>query len=208
MRHIAFAPLVALGLSLTACGGTNNRGLETVHQPVVTRTNFVYDVPASVSGEDSARLTDWFESIGVGYGDRIAVDDPHGNPGARTEIGELAAQYGLLIDRNAPITPGAVAPGSVRVIVSRSRAEVPGCPDWSRDSASEFSAAAMSNYGCATNSNLAAMVANPDDLILGQSGEGAGSDARTAAKAIRVYRESVPTGTQGLKAPGTRGGNQ
>lgn len=206
MRRIALAPLAMLGLTLAACGGTKNRGLETVHQPVVTRTNFVYDVPASVSGDESARLTDWFESIGVGYGDKIAVDDPDGSYGARERIAELAAKYGLLVDRNAPITPGAIAPGSVRVVVSRSRAEVPGCPDWSRDSGNEFSAAAMSNYGCATNSNLSAMVANPEDLIMGQSGEGAGSDARAAAKAIKIYRESVPTGTQGLKAPGTRGG--
>lgn len=206
MHRIAFAPLMAVGLTLAACGGTNNRGLETVHQPVVSRTNYVYDLPATVSGEDSARLTDWFNSIGVGYGDRIAVDDPGNGYGARERVAELAANYGLLVESNAPITPGAIAPGAVRVIVSRSKAEVPGCPDWSRDSASEFSAAAMSNYGCASNSNLAAMVANPEDLILGQSGEGAGSDARAAAKAIKVYRESVPTGTQGLKAPGTRGG--
>ena len=111
-----------------------------------------------------------------------------------------------MVDRNAPITPGAIAPGNVRVVVSRTTADVPGCPDWSRNSGNEFSASAMSNYGCAINSNLAAMVANPEDLVLGQGGEGAGSDARTAAKAIRIYRNSVPTGTNGLTTPGTRGG--
>jgi pilus assembly protein CpaD len=89
------------------------------------------------------------------------------------------------------------------VIASRATASVPGCPVWSgRDIAPLNNTS--SNYGCATNSNLAAMVANPNDLIQGQDGTVSG--ASTAGRAIRTYREVQPTGRQGLQQTTTTGG--
>ena len=61
-------------------------------------------------------------------------------------------------------------------------------------------------YGCAVNGNMAAMVASPEDLISGQAGTGE-TVVMSSTKAIDTYREQAPTGTQGLKAPGTSGGN-
>jgi pilus assembly protein CpaD len=63
-----------------------------------------------------------------------------------------------------------------------------------------------SNFGCATNSNIAAMIANPNDLVLGQEGTISG-DAATASKAIKQYREAQPTGAGGLQDVNTKGGN-
>jgi pilus assembly protein CpaD len=63
-----------------------------------------------------------------------------------------------------------------------------------------------SNFGCATNSNLAAMIANPEDLIVGQDTSGADS-ASTAGRAIRVYRSRTPSGTQPLPSTTTSGGS-
>jgi pilus assembly protein CpaD len=196
-------PLIAslLALTVSACG-TLNRGVESVHQPVVSRTNYVYDMPGSLTSDDTTRLNDWFDSLNVGYGDRISVDAPSGALGARGEVAALAAQRGLLLDNKAPITPGEILPGNVRVIVTRSKAEVPGCPDWSRESQPDFSGSSMSNFGCATNSNLAAMVANPEDLVRGQASQG--SDSQTTTKAIRQYRTTPPTGTKGLEQQDTK----
>ncbi len=60
MRVIKTIPLIAL-VALAACGGTKNRGLESVHQPVVHRTDYVYDVPASgLSVADREGLDGWF----------------------------------------------------------------------------------------------------------------------------------------------------
>jgi pilus assembly protein CpaD len=42
------------------------------------------------------------------------------------------------------------------------------------------------------------MVANPEDLVHGREGSGVG-DSMTTTRAIRAYREAVPTGTQGLQ---------
>jgi pilus assembly protein CpaD len=195
--------LLALALTIGGCGGTQNRGLDSVHQPVVSRTDYVYDIGSSgggISGDEVRRLSGWLQSLKVGYGDKISVDAPesYGDNAGRDAIAALAARYGLLLEQTAPFTAGEIAPGSMRVIVSRMKAEVPNCPDWSRKSQPEFGANTTSNFGCANNSNLAAMIANPEDLITGHVGDTV-SSAATASKAITTYRELPATGRLPLK---------
>jgi pilus assembly protein CpaD len=62
----------------------------------------------------------------------------------------------------------------------------------------------MSNFGCGLNSNVAAMIANPEDLLRGQEGNGV-SDSSTSAKAVMFYRSAPPTGTKGLQSITTKG---
>ena len=45
---------------------------------------------------------------------------------------------------------------------------------------------------------LAAMIADPNDLVLGQTGSSDG-DSIASNKAIKAYRTAAPSGTQGLK---------
>ncbi|HEX2762373.1 MAG TPA: CpaD family pilus assembly lipoprotein [Allosphingosinicella sp.] len=178
------------------------RGVDSLNQPVVERTDYVLDLSArddGLSALERARLGAWFGSLGVGYGDRIFVEEPYGPGPARLDVARVAAAYGLLVSDGAPVLAGEVAPGTARVIVSRSMAYVPNCPNWRPTGPSSTS----SNYGCAINSNLAAMIADPIDLVLGQAGTG--TDATTAAKAIKVYREAPPTGAKGLKEQSSRG---
>jgi pilus assembly protein CpaD len=210
MRNTKSIFLIGLCLSVSACG-TQNRGLESVHQPVVSRTDYVLDVGTNGSGlegREAGRVEGWFESLRLGYGDRVSVDigsDGYGSS-ARESVAAIAAKYGLLLDNSAPVTAGNVASGSVRVIVSRAKATVPGCPDWSRQSEANFNSHNASNYGCAINGNLAAMIADPRDLVLGRGGDSA-SDASTSGKAIKSYRDRKPTGEQGLKNESSRTGN-
>ena len=91
------------------------------------------------------------------------------------------------------------------MIVARTRAEVPGCPDWDIPSQPNFKNRMMPNFGCGVNTNLSAMVANPEDLFNGRDGSGVG-DAITAAKAIDSYRKAEPTGKQGLQDISTKKG--
>jgi pilus assembly protein CpaD len=113
----------------------------------------------------------------------------------------------MMVEAGAPVTAGAVAPGSVRVVVARRRAEVPGCPNWSVPSQPNIENRSMSNYGCGVNSALAAQVANPEDLLHGREA-GAVGDAMTGAKAVIMYRRQAPTGTEGLKDISTKKDSQ
>lgn len=213
LRIKTFAAVAALGVGAGACttapdtiSAGNNPSLYSVHQPVVQRTDFVIDLQTQGDGVPASeieRLHAWFDSIELRYGDRISVDEPGGyaSPGARADVAAALGEYGLLLSDGAPITRGSVAPGTIRIVASRATASVPGCPNW--DERTEFPNSNTSpNYGCATNSNLAAMVANPEDLIRGQDGTIAGS-AVTAGRAIRTYRERAPSGRDGLPAATT-----
>jgi pilus assembly protein CpaD len=97
------------------------------------------------------------------------------------------------------VTAAPVTPGTLRVVVSRRRASVPGCPDWSRDASLEIGSNTSSNFGCAVNSNLAAMIANPADLVRGRNGPSA-TDPLLSTKAIDSYRKAPATGATGIKA--------
>jgi pilus assembly protein CpaD len=206
------AALLSLGVSGPAAAQIRshwNPTLYSVNQPVVQRTDYVIDLASSGSGipdRELHRVAEWFNSLRLGYGDRVSVDTgSYDDARARQDLAGVAAEFGLLLSDGTPITSGAVQPGSVRVIVSRSVATVPGCPDWSEASEAGNRASTGSNYGCSLNSNLAAMIANPEDLVLGQVGVGSG-DAATASKAIKQYRTMPPTGAQGLKETSSKGG--
>ena len=80
---------------------------------------------------------------------------------------------------------------------------MPGCPAWG-DPGIESPVRTGTNYGCATNSNLAAMIANPDDLIRGREASGDGASV-VAGRAGRTYRESLPSGRSGLPSTTTTG---
>lgn len=211
-RPLPTFALIAFSLALGACGPVN-RGLDSVNQPVVTRTDFMFDVRAGMDGlgaGEGQRLAGWFESLQLGYGDHVAIDDPAGSSAVRDGVARIAARHGLLLSPTPPIVGPAVEPGSARVIVSRSAAAVQNCPNWTRKAQPEFAASTMSNYGCATNANLAAMIADPQDLIEGRSGD-AGRDPNTAVKAIRTFRDADPTGKEtrqiGASNTNTKGGN-
>lgn len=219
-RFITLAAVSGLGLLVAGCAAqprnltpTNNTSVYSLHQPVVEHTNYVFDLNTDADGVSDAeleRLAGWFESIELRYGDRLSLDDGgRHDPAAHADVARLLAEYGLALEPGAPVTQGAVPPGSVRVIASRSSASVPGCPYYGEvgreDPGIESPIRTGPNYGCATNSNLAAMIANPDDLIHGRDGTNSGSGT-TAGRAIRAYREGQPTGRQGLQQTTTTSG--
>ncbi len=203
------AALLSLGLGLAGCGGMpTNTSLYSTKQPVVERTNFTLDVDTNRSGlsvSEQQRLNGWFETMDLRYGDRVTIEDPASNPAVASAVNDLAARYGLIVSEVAPTTEGALTPGQARVVITRSTASVPGCPDWSAQSDVNYSNGTSPGYGCAVNSNLAAMVANPEDLLQGQTGTGENVVA-TGNRAIETYREAAPTGAGGLQNA-TAGGN-
>ena len=215
-RFKSSAALLALAAAVSACGPVtngltpvSNPSLYSVNQPVVQRTDYVFDLsstPSGIPSAEKARLADWFRTLRLGYGDRVSIDEAAGyaDPRSRQDVAEIAGDFGILVDQGAPVTAGTVQPGSGRVVVSRTTASVPGCPIW-EDEIVGAPERTSTNFGCATNSNLAAMIADPNDLVLGQTASG-GGDPADAAKSVQVYRSRTPSGTGGKLKTESAGG--
>lgn len=207
-RIFASALSVSLGLALSACAGMpENRSLYSTKQPVVERTNYTFDVQSGAGGLsaiEQQRLAGWFDTMQLGYGDRVSIEDPMMSPATRAAVSTLAGRHGILVSDGAPVTTGYVQPGAARVVITRSTASVPGCPDWSIKSDINYNNGTHPGYGCANNGNLAAMIANPEDLIAGQAGTG-DTVIRRSTKAINAYDEQAPSGAEGLQSSGLEG---
>lgn len=209
LKRLSMIALTAPALLMAGCAGSiaDNRGLESVHQPVVSRTDYIFDMNIDngrPSPGEFQRLSGWLASLRLGYGDRVALDDPTGsNSAARVDVSAAVARYGLFLADSVPVSATQPNPGTVRVVVSRTVASVPSCPDNHDTGNGNFNAHTSSNHGCAVNSNLAAMVAQPEDLVRGQPGS-ATSDPATATRAIQSLRRGAGSG--GAGAAGGSGG--
>lgn len=204
--------LIALGSALAGCQTTDRTdvpaaGLVPVHVPVVTSADYTFDAAApggALAPGESERLNGWFQGLGLGYGDTVYVDGGYA-PAARAQVAGVVGHYGMLVAAGAPVTAGIVQPGAVRVVVARRRATVPGCPNWKQLSQPDWNNKSMPNLGCGVNSNLAAMVADPEDLLHGREGASV-TDTRTATRAVELYRSTPPTGSKGLQDVSPKGG--
>ena len=195
MRNMKFLTAAVASITLAGCAanslGTSNTSMYSIHQPVVERTNYAIDLNsdgASISSAEQSRLGDWFDALQLGYGDRVSVDFGSGYASSATSnaVARAASERGLTMDGPAPVTAGQVAPGMIRVVVTRSKASVPTCPDFSTDHDRNYNASNHSNYGCSVNSNLAAMIADPEDLVRGQ--ENKRLDTNSGKRAVDTYR--------------------
>jgi pilus assembly protein CpaD len=201
IRSTACALGLVLAATLSGCDTmSNNRLLDSVHQPIVEHHQYQLDLvsgPRGLDADNRTRLDGWFSALGLRYGDRITIDDPLAITQTRAEVKSLAARYGLLISPATPTTTGSVSSGTVRIIVQRSTASVPHCPDLATKSETNFNNGTSSNYGCSVNGNLAAMVANPDDLLSGVHGQSMATTDITD-RAIWLHQAAVPTGQAGV----------
>lgn len=209
MRILLIAALAVPALTLGGCG-TLNRGVDSIKQPVVTRADYVFDAQLAggqLAPGEAERIGGWLSAMKLRYGDQVAVDDPNSyGSRAKAQVAGILASRGLRLADRAPITTAPMSAGTVRVVVSRASASVPGCPDFTRSGSSEFEGSSTSNFGCASNANLAAMVADPMDLIRGQTGDGT-IDTISSNRAVDSYRKATPTGGGGttIKSEGTGG---
>lgn len=198
MRNIKFLTAASISMTLAGCGSLgSNTSMYSVHQPVVERTNYAIDVNADSSGipaEEKRRLSEWFDAMQLRYGDRVAIDygSSYASIATQQAISDAAADRGILVSDTVPVTSGQVAPGTVRVVLTRSTASVPSCPDWSTASDSNFNTSNHSNYGCSINSNLAAMIADPEDLVRGRKDNVL--DSNSGTKAVNAHRAKTTGG--------------
>ncbi len=164
-------------------------GVAAVNALVVSRADYVFDAAApdgSLSMAEAARLDVWFRSLGLRYGDNVYVDGGY-LAAATGQVADMAGQYGLMVTPGAPVTAGAVAPGMVRVVVSRVVAGVLATPTGTspRNPLQQPDAAELRLRGELQPRSDGRQPRGPG--LAGRAGSGVG-DAATATRAINAYR--------------------
>ncbi len=85
---------------------------------------------------------------------------------AEERVGAVSA---LLLNYGVAAIPGTgnEPPNRAVVEITRTLVTLPACPNWSKPSGTDFGNQPSSNLGCATETNLGMMIANPTDLATG-----------------------------------------
>lgn len=148
-----------------------------------------------------AGLSRFVRRLGSGEGVRITVAATADAAGALVAGRREAAVTAYLRElgmrpRLAPAAAGRGAGRSAVVVtIGRYVVTTPRCPDWSKPSHKDFDNRVSSNFGCATETNLGLMVADPGTLLRG--GRLGPADGEAQAKSIENYRtgevEEMPT---------------
>jgi pilus assembly protein CpaD len=122
----------------------------------------------------------------------ISVSVPNDDEAARRYFAERLSQLGvpawrILFGNGDTALPNA----TVEISYIRYAAETPACGDWSKNSANTASNLSPPNFGCATQHNIAAMVADPRDFIRVEQTDAA--DAKRRMTVLDKYRKGEPT---------------
>ena len=139
----------------------------------------------SLTTAEKKRLREFLVRIQYGYGDRLFVSagDFSYADTRRKAVNEALAGMGF---RKVSQLKDNGKSSAVTVIVGRYVVTAPNCPDWRKPSDADRGNTPLSNHGCATVSNLGAMVANPEDLLRGRAMGPADGDS--SALAIERYK--------------------
>ncbi|HKT16648.1 MAG TPA: CpaD family pilus assembly lipoprotein [Stellaceae bacterium] len=200
-----YAMPLFLAAALLATGCTPQPARWTpAEAPKANKVDFVtvsheVQFPAGASAPTSNEVTAlsrFLENSAVGYGDQVTIDTGprNGNPASDQlaarrlqAVTVMLRQHGIEAHVAArPTVDGALARNGVAVTIGRYVVTPPACPDYSKPEADDFNNTPSSNYGCATTANLGLMVANPGDLVHGQTLGPADGDF--AARGVQLYR--------------------
>ena len=136
-----------------------------------------------MSPEDQAKFDSFLTDYRLHGNGSLGISVPSGasSRAAITYFGERAAASGISRDKILVSTHDA-ANGDRRVDVSyiAYTARTQSCGDWSENEAFTLDNQTPKNFGCSVQQNIAAMVADPRDL-LGPGGQGPVDTARRAA---------------------------
>jgi pilus assembly protein CpaD len=204
-----FPPLAVPVFCLLAGCASNPAQTDTALAPIdpageakestVQLVNFVHQVHFAAGSITPAAaefdaLDGFMVRLAPHYGERVRIDSGAltGNPGADALAVRRAQAVAAELRRVGAATVEIEQAGNnadhdaVGVSVSRYVANGPKCPDWNDRDPNGFGNGPSSNFGCATGTNLGAMVANPADLIRGS--EPGPADAEFVARGVQRYR--------------------
>ena len=188
--YLALPMLVALGACTSTFEDRYHAALPVEQRlPIevtteVTAVNVATDQRGRLtpqSQSEVAGLLQSYKSNGSGVLQIQVANGGRAAAQAEGEIRDLAAIYGIPRG-NVRVTgmPADAGGATVRVAYARHVASVPACenPDWSENLAMTWDNTTYPNFGCAMQKNMAAMAANPRDLLEARPMDPAGSTTR------------------------------
>jgi pilus assembly protein CpaD len=153
---------------------------------------------AALASVDAARLQHAAATGEIKPSDRITVDvagAPYLAKERLASVSALLLHYGIVPVADAQDAP----PNHAIVAVQRTLVTLPPCPNWSKRPYSDFNNQPSSNFGCATETDLGMMVANPTDLASGLPlGSTAGQPAAAAINRYLNDKVELPTANTAL----------
>lgn len=195
---------LTLLICLAACMGDKapplNTGLETIYKASVKfeNTNHLIEMREGIlSQQEDAALAAFLNMTGVTYADRMTLETSDvGNINkSRVAVDAVLSRLGLTVSNTA--FSNSLKPGQARLVVTHASAVVPECGHFDRAVSPNWQNQTAANFGCASRSNLASMVANPSDLV---SGTPLGSaNAALIAKPIESWNAATQTGVAGSR---------
>lgn len=156
-----------------------------------------------LSGHDEVRVAEFVREYRAQGSGPFVVARPVGGGRDIPSAGKVARIQKVLHRAGLPgdavnyriYKPRKGEPGSSVILTySRFQATSPECGDWSTNSAIAYNNRQFGNFGCATQKNLAAMVANPRDLVTPRTMDPA--DAARRDIVIEAYRKGDSTSSE------------
>lgn len=203
--------LLAIGLAFAGCAPQTSQWspAEAPRDVKVTLVRMAHAVQFRPNEDrlnptEAARLGAFIRDQNVGYGDQILLVGGDGVLAQRRQeaIAAVFARSGLRVVRDVQIEGVSPAPNELRVVVSRHVVTPPACPNWSKRADDDFGNTVNSNFGCTTQTNLGLMVADPGDLLAGQTLGPA--DGELSAFRVESYRHGIhPNLLRGDVSPNT-----
>ena len=141
-----------------------------------------------VSSADLERFARDYLDNGSGA---LAIAGSRRNPGAPGAIADRLVALGVPRDRILIGNPDAADSDDVRLSYIRYQAHAEACGDWSVNLGSTSANHPSPNFGCATQHNLAAMVADPRDLVSPKPVDA--NDAQRRLTVLEKYRKGEAT---------------
>lgn len=187
------APLAVLAAAfvLAACspavtGWTEAENAKTIDVQRLEASLSVSAAGAALSATEAANVDRFLANQGNLANLRVTLSprSEAGRASLETVAGHLMSRgvRARHITQAQNLAPGA---GDVLVVSEQYVAAAPSCPDWTKANIMDGTNQNSSNFGCATQSGLARMIADPRDLIVGRSFGGV--DGNRGAYAVGRY---------------------
>ncbi|MDR9774360.1 CpaD family pilus assembly protein [Rhizobium hidalgonense] len=215
-RGISKAFLAAAGVSaviLSGCAGPHDQlttggipdDYRARHPIIVTEAEQTVDIPvASTDRRLTSAQRDLIRGFAANYMARasgpVYVLSPQGSPNSaaayqlRNQVRAELASRGIASSKIVNTSYAAVGPGDaapIRLSFTGTTAITTQCGQWPKDISNDFTNQNYYNFGCASQNNLAAQIANPEDLVAPRGMTPI--DAQRRNNAIQEYRTTTST---------------